>query len=175
MLKYGKPTYIDKTFAPNLESAKEIFSLAKEYGAPFFSTSALRYADELSELEGGDNFIITGGGSNFPEYSVHLIEIAVKLLSDKVKSTDVYCQGNQKICRLVTENGKKATLIYSPQLPYSVACDKADGSLANVSIASPFFSNLMKDMVRFFDLGNPSFDTNETLEVIRVRDELLKA
>ena len=31
-LSYGKPTYIDKTFAPDYQTAKEIFDIAKQYG-----------------------------------------------------------------------------------------------------------------------------------------------
>ena len=48
-LKYGKPTFIDKTFAPDLETAKKIFAIAEKHGTPFFSSSALRYASELEE------------------------------------------------------------------------------------------------------------------------------
>ena len=174
VLKYQKPTYIDKTFAPDYDTAVKIFDVAKKYGTPFFSTSALRFADELDALAGGDNFIITGGGSNFPEYAVHTVEIAVKLLGDRVCDTSVSCQGSQRICALTTENGKKATVIYAPSLPFSVACDRADGKAVYVKIASAFFANLMKDIVRFFGCGEASFDTAETLEVMRVRDALLK-
>ena len=174
VLKFGKPTYIDKTFAPNLDEAKEIFDMAKRYSTPFFSTSALRYADELEELIGDNNFIITGGGSNFPEYCIHTIEMAVKLLGDKVNSTNTVCQGNQRICNISTECGKKATLIYAPKLPFSVASEKIDGSTTYVKITSDFFKNLMKDMIRFFDTKEVSFDTNETLEVMRLRDSLLR-
>lgn len=174
VLKYGKPTYIDKTFAPDLETAKEIFDTAKRYGTPFFSTSALRYADELEELIGDKNFIITGGGSNFPEYCIHTIEMAVKLLNDKVESTNVICQGDQRVCGISTANGKKATIIYAPKLPFTVASEKADGSATYVKISSDFFKNLMKDMVRFFDDRKVSFNTDETLEVMKVRDALLK-
>ena len=46
-LLFGKPTYIDKTFAPDFNTAKEIFEIAQRYNTPFFSTSALRYASEL--------------------------------------------------------------------------------------------------------------------------------
>ena len=173
VLKYGKPTYIDKTFAPNFEEAKEIFDMAKRYSTPFFSTSALRYADELSTLEGDNNFIITGGGSNFPEYCIHIIEMAVKLLNDKVESTNVVYQGNQKICHIATANGKKATLIYAPKLPFSIASEKADGSTTYAKITSDFFKELMKDMIRFFNDGKMSFDANETLEVMKLRDALL--
>ena len=48
--KYGKLTYVDKTFAPNSEIAEEIFALGERYGTKFFSTSALRYAEELSDI-----------------------------------------------------------------------------------------------------------------------------
>ena len=174
VLPYGKPTYIDKTFAPDLDTAKRIFGIAEKYSTPFFSTSALRYADELGELMGGDNYVITGGGSNFPEYSVHLIEMAVKLLRDTVSTAEVVSQGGERICHLTTEKGKKATLVYAPAFPYSIACDKADGTPAFVNITSLFFSGLMKDIVRFFDSGKTSFDTAETLEVMRVRVEVIR-
>ncbi|MBQ3074543.1 MAG: patatin-like phospholipase family protein [Clostridia bacterium] len=59
-LSYKKPTYIDKTFAPDLAQAKEIFSIAAKYGTPVFSTSALRYADELKDVEGARSLITTG-------------------------------------------------------------------------------------------------------------------
>ena len=35
-LPYGKTTYIDKTFAPDLATAKEIFSIAKKYNTKIF-------------------------------------------------------------------------------------------------------------------------------------------
>jgi hypothetical protein len=174
VLKHGKPTYIDKTFAPDLKTAEKIFSIARDHSTPFFSTSALRFADELCELVGGDNFIITGGGSNFPEYAVHTIEMAVKLLDDKVTSTSVIYQGEQRICSMTTQNGKKATIIYAPPLPFTVACNNANGKAVYAKITSDFFANLMKDIVRFFEKQTVSFNTDETLEVMKIRDSLLK-
>ena len=46
----GKNIYIDKTFAPDLATAKEIYKLAKENNVNIFSTSALRYASELYDF-----------------------------------------------------------------------------------------------------------------------------
>ena len=46
-LKSGKPTYIDKTFAPDKATAEKLFALAKEHGTPVYSTSSLRFADEM--------------------------------------------------------------------------------------------------------------------------------
>ena len=42
VLKYGKRTYIDKTFAPDLATAQQIFALGKKYNTPFFTSSARR-------------------------------------------------------------------------------------------------------------------------------------
>ena len=83
-LKYGKPTYIDKTFAPDTATARKIFELAAKYNTPFFSTSALRYASELCAVDSPKQMMVMGGGSNFPEYSVHLCEMVVKKMGGGV-------------------------------------------------------------------------------------------
>lgn len=173
-LKHGKRTYIDKTFAPDHATASAIFNIAKRYGTPFFSTSALRFADELDEAKGADNFIITGGGSNFAEYCVHIIEIAVTVLKDSVKSIKLKRQGEQRICSLETENGKKATLIYATKLPFTIASESSKKS-TYAKIQSDFFRTLIADIIRFFDGGEISFDTAETLEVMKIREALIKA
>ena len=80
VLKHKKPTYIDKTFAPDYKTAREIYAIGEKYGTPFFSSSALRYAAELSDKCGASDVALTGGGSNFPEYSIHMIEMLVKTL-----------------------------------------------------------------------------------------------
>ena len=61
VLKFGKPTYIDKTFAPDLETAKKIFKLAKEYKTPMFSASALGFADELKSFASPVKSVISTG------------------------------------------------------------------------------------------------------------------
>ena len=55
VLKYGKRTYIDKTFAPDYKEAKEIFDIAEKYGTEIFSSSALRYASELNAVKNAKN------------------------------------------------------------------------------------------------------------------------
>ena len=80
VLRYGKATYIDKTFAQNCTEAKEIYALAEKYGTPIFSTSALRYASELDALVGAQSFVSQGGGRSLEEYIVHQIEMAVKVM-----------------------------------------------------------------------------------------------
>lgn len=175
VLPYGKRTYIDKTFAPDLETAQEIFALAEKYSTPFFSTSALRCADELAMFQGAKNLIVTGGGSNLEEYCVHIIEMAVKVLQTPAKEVKVERIGSQRICTVVTETGEKAALIYSRKLPYRLAAETAEGKAIGQQVSSEFFKNLMADILRFFESGELPFDGKETLEVMRLRDAILKA
>ena len=173
VLKYGKRTYIDKTFAPDSATAKEIFALGEKYGAPFFSTSALRYATELDAVDAPDSILLTGGGSNLPEYFIHLGEMAVKKMGafESVKAT---ANGTQWIIKAKTASGKDATMIWGASMPYNAYMTK-DGRETWKSLKSPFFDGLIADMLSFFETGKVSFETSETLDVMALRDAALKA
>lgn len=175
VLPFGKRTYIDKTFAPNLKTAEEIFKIADQCGTPFFSTSAMRFADELDKLKGANNLIITAGGGNFPEYMIHPVEMTVKLLEDSVKKVKVEKLGEQRICHAETENGKRASIVYSPLEVTSINCETKEGDYTHIDISSEFFIKLIEEIIKFFDTGLLPFDIKQTLEVMRFRDALLNA
>lgn len=175
VLPFGKPTYIDKTFAPDYDTAKRIFQIAKQYHTPFFSTSALRFANELDTFKGLKNAIITGGGGNFHEYMIHPIEMFVTMFSDKVTSVKVETMGASRICYLKTLNGFESSIIYSPQLSFSVAAQMSDSDLSKKEITSDFFVNLLEKMMAFFKTNKEPFNPAETLEVMRIRDALISA
>lgn len=175
VLTYGKPVYIDKTFAPNLQTALEIFRIAEESHTPFFSSSALRYSEELGDVTGSPYLILTGGGSNLEEYVIHLIEMAVVLLKSPAVKVKAEHLGQQRICTILAENGAKACLIYSPALGYSVTAEDNSGTTVHRNVESPFFLHLITDILLFFEKGIPSFPSEETLEVMKLRDGILKA
>lgn len=173
VLRYGKPTYIDKTFAPDLAQAEQIFALSKQYGTPFFSTSALRYADELKDLTDVSKLIVTGGGGNLPEYLIHQVEMAVLLLQDEVKEARLERQGNQCVAHVSTQGGKDVTFVYSPKMPFSVTVEASDGTPCYRAISSDFFRGLIEDILTFYETGKPSFDPAQTLAAMRMRDAIL--
>lgn len=173
VLGYGKRTYIDKTFAPDAATAKEIFSLGEKYGTPFFSTSALRYATELDAVDAPDSLLVTGGGSNLPEYFIHLGEMVVKKMG-AVKCVKATANGSQWIIQAKTASGKDATMIWGSSMPYGAYMTK-DGKETWKSLKSPFFDGLIADMLNFFETGKASFDPSETLEVMALRDAALTA
>ncbi len=171
---YKKLTYIDKTFAPNLSEAKEIFELSEKYGTPFFSTSALRYGEEIKDVS-AKSIITTGGGSNLPEYIIHQAEMVVKTLNAAPLRAKAECQDKKYIITAEFENDKKATMVYANPLPFTVCITKEDRSEFYSEMKSPFFKGLISDILNFYETGNRSFCPCETLKVMSLRDASLKA
>lgn len=172
----GKRIYVDKTFAPDYAAAKEIFALAKKHGARIFSTSALRYATELSEIGESESIIISGAGSNFEEYFIHIAEIAVKLMGCDVATVTACPQGKEQ-CTVKVEfsSGKSASLVFSPSMPYAVCAELADGGSSYKKIESKYFMGLIADMLQFFGTGEVSFDPAETLAVMKLREAAIRS
>ncbi len=173
VLRYKKNTYIDKTFASDFSEAKEIFNIAEKYGTRIFSSSALRYADELDGFSEVKNIVTTGGGGNLPEYIIHQIEMAQKVLAEKPLAVKVEKQGIQYICSAVFGNEKKACMIYSPSMPFTACGETTAGHDIFRTINSDCFKNLMADILRFYETGEPSFDTSQTLDVMKLRTGII--
>ena len=175
VLPYGKRTYIDKTFAPDYATAKKIFDIAQQYGTPFFSSSALRYAEELKGVGPVNSLFLTASGSNFPEYIIHPVEMLVSLFNDPMEKVKVEAVGAQRICRLVSRKGIEAAIMFSAGYNYNIMALPVEGKPYRQAITSSFFVALLQDIIRFFETGEYSFDPQQTLEVMRVRDALMAA
>lgn len=178
VLKYGKRTYIDKTFAPDLATAKKIFALSQQYGTPFFSSSALRYATELDRYEGCTQMITMGSGSNLAEYVIHQIEMIVKKLGYGAERIRAERFGEQTYLHIAYGDDRTATMIFAPSLPFAVYMANGESkgeSPVYTQVTSPFFEGLIADMLRFFETGEPSFDGRETLEVMKIREGAILA
>lgn len=174
-LAYKKNTYIDKTFAPDYETAKKIFDVAENYGTKFFSSSALRFGTELQDLVGGTAIFTQGGGGNLPEYIIHQIEMVVKVLQEKALSVRVEKQGQQQYLSTIKfENGKQATMLYSQGCSFTACVEDVNGKAQYKSTMSNTFSGLIEDILRFYLTGKTSFDIKETLEVIKIREAVIK-
>lgn len=169
VLKYGKPTYIDKTFSPDYATAERIFEIANEYGTPFFSTSALRYATELDSVNPVKTLDVTGGGRLFEEYCIHQIEMIVKLMNAPHTSVTARSTEDTVTAEIGFADGRTATVNFASDNPFTV---KADGGEV-VPISSDFFGILIADMLRFFDTKEVSFDTAQTLQAMDIREKML--
>jgi len=175
-LKYGKRTYIDKTFAPDHATAKRIFDIAEKYGTPFFSSSALRYGEELTTDFTCREIITTGSGSNLPEYIVHQAEMVVKKLGMGAERVSAEKHGSQTHFHVEYADQRNATMIFAPSIPFTVYMSEADTAKpVYAQVKSAFFAGLITDMIRFFEEGTVSFDSAETLEVMKLREGAIRA
>ena len=86
--------------------------------------------------------------------------------------------------RVKFEEGKCATLVYSPSMPFSLCAEfpkgvKKDecGEFSDLyrTIDSDFFAGLMKDILNFFETGEVSFDPAETVNAMKIRGALIAA
>ena len=170
----GKRIYIDKTFAPDLETAEKIYELADKYDIKFFSTSALRYANEIIDFSNCEKVITTGGGGNFDEYIIHQVEMIIKTMgTDLVRARTIKTEeGN--FCTIEFKNGKCAEMNYAPKFKFSIQLDR-NGETADLQIASDFFKNLMKKIILFFENGEIDFEKEQTLAVMKLREAVIKS
>ena len=168
VLPYGKTTYIDKTFAPDLATAEEIFAIAAKHGTPVFSSSALRFATELVTENPTRTMMVTGAGSSVEEYVVHLAEMVVKKLGVGAKSILCHPCGIQSYFHVRYDDDREAMMVFSKKLPYTLLLTDANGKTAYAPVKSAFFQGLMAEILRYYESGVSGVTPEETLEVMRL-------
>lgn len=170
VLKYGKPTYIDKSFAPSVGEAERIYEIAEKYGTPMFSSSALRYAAELRDFVGVSSITTVGGGRSIEEYIVHQAEMVEKLLGIGSCGVRAERDGEAIVFTVSYPDGRSARMCYSPDAAFGLSSEKKD-----VAISSDFFPALIADILAFFRDSMPRVEKNDTLEVMRLREMAIAA
>ena len=180
VFKAKKRVFIDKPFTASYADAKEIVRLSRESGAPFFSSSSLRFNDEIQAIKKSDKHGgLTGAFTFGPEhlephhpdlfwYGIHAVEMLYTLLGPgcekvtrvKTDSADTVI-GTWKDGRVGTMRG----LIQGRQDYGAVAF----GMKALLATPVPFrsdYRNLVIEIVKFFQTGVPPIPPDETLEIM---------
>ncbi len=175
-LRSGKPTFIDKTFAPDLAAAKRLFALAEANGTPCYSTSSLRYADEYADVVTEDiTSVCCWGSGEIDGYSVHMLEPMVLLM--KAPAERVLFSGTEGAYQLLVEfaDGRRGSIAgWKPWAPYQTNIKHAD-ECQSLAINSDFFLPFSKKMVEFFRTRNVPVAHEETLWVMAIRDAAMQA
>ena len=174
---YRKPTYVDKTFAPDLATAERIFALADQYGVPMQTSSALRYTnvhDQLAEL-GRDqvrHLVTWGGGSSFAEYAIHPTELAISCLGPEIERVMRRGTGDHSQLLLDLSHGRTAVVnVYTnANTPFAASLTTADRTLLIPVDTSRIFLNMAAAMLELFASGQPNIDRRESLAIRRVLD-----
>jgi hypothetical protein len=176
-LRSGKPTYVDKTFAPDRETALRLFEKAHKYGTPLYSSSALRFAAEYAEADRqGIEMICSVGPGLFDNYAIHQIEPIVSLMGSAAKR--VMYTGTRNCPSLIIgfEDGRQATINhFGWECPFSITLNYESGNAKILKPESDFFGLFIKNLVEFFETRNPTVDPAETVAIITIIEYGMKA
>lgn len=174
-LKSKKPTYVDKTFAPDLETAKKIFAFAEESGTPCYSTSALRYAKPYAEIDVSKVRAVHSWGPNDMEiYSIHQIEPICMLMQCPAKRV-MYLPGDRNgTLNIEFEDGRIATMTHfvdGSEFVLNVAGEPNK----MVSAGWEFWDVFVEVLIDFFKTQEEKVPHQETLNVMALRGAGIKA
>lgn len=176
-LRSGKPTYVDKTFAPDYATARRIFDIAEQHGTVCYSTSALRYATEYAEIDTDKITAISSSGPNmFENYSIHQLEPIVMLMKTPVKRV-MYLPGEKWYTVLLDfADGRQATMagFEGGGMPFKMNVATTDGCRM-VKAQSDFFHEFIVVLCDFFRNPTVKVPHEDTLSIMAIRGTVLQA
>ena len=168
-LRSGKPTYVDKTFAPDGEIARRLFALAKGSGTPCFSTSALRFAAEYRDINReGLHAISSWGPNGFDTYAIHQLEPIIMLM--RAPASRVFYMPAEGWYSLIIEfaDGRAATMSgFMNGSPFSLNVTGKSGAKA-VTAEADFFQPFIETLAAFLLSGKAPVDSAETLMIMDI-------
>jgi predicted dehydrogenase len=174
VFQFGKPTYVDKTFAPDLATAQTIFDLADKHGVAVQTTSALRYTNVQAHARGRNVRHMTawGGGSSFEEYAIHPLEMVISVMGPR--ATSLMRRGDTKYAQLLIDfdGGRGATVnVYATAgTPYAAAVTDEKGTKLIEVDTSKLFVDTATAILDFFEAGKANIDREESLSIRRILD-----
>jgi predicted dehydrogenase len=174
---FSKPVYVDKTFAPDLATAREIFGLADRHGTPIQTSSALRYTNVQEEARNLDpneveHMITWGAGGSFAEYAIHPVELLISLMG--AEAVRLMRRGPEHRSQLLLEfagNRTGVVNVYTrSNTPFAASVTTAKQTRYIEVDVSKIFVNTMAAQLDFFELGAPQVDRRETLAIMGILD-----
>lgn len=168
-LQSGKPTYVDKTFAPDRDTALFLIETAEKHGTPMFSSSALRFATEYAQAKkDGIDSVVSIGPGRYDNYSIHQIEPIVSLLGPQAERVMFIGTSTSPALLIGFSNGRTAEIHHFTNSPFCLALNYQSENAVFLKAESDFFAEFIKNLVEFFKTGKSPVDPQETLMVISI-------
>ena len=179
-LRSGKPVYVDKTFATGRSEALQLFSLARAHGTPLYSTSALRYAQELQAFrEAGLSqdkvgLVSTRGPGVMGSYGIHQAEMVVSLMGTGVERALMQGPAEAPTYVFSFSGGRTAVLQHLPWAGFSVLANGGELGM-EAAVEKDFWGPFTDDLLRFFETRQPPVPEAETVEAVTMIEAGLRA
>jgi len=175
----GKPTYVDKTFAPDLFTGRHIFEAADHWRIPIQSSSVLRYTEVQeycrSKPDQRPRFMATWAtGGNFDEYLIHPVEHVVSIMGSEFK--EVTCREVAGFRQIeITFSDERAASIHmhvGHDAPYFSVVSHAKETCPIAIDSDQFFSAGMKGILNFFRHPGQAIDRRETIAILEILEKI---
>jgi predicted dehydrogenase len=182
VIKAGKPLFIDKPMAASFSDAKQIFDMAAERGCPVFSSSSLRFDynisrarqdAELGGVVGCDAFSPASLEPTNPGlfwYGIHGVEILYTFMGRGCKK--LFCKKTDGTHFVTGEwqDGRIGTMRGTREGSHSYgATVYGENKIKQVIFSTevPLYSQLLKQIIPFFQTGESPIPAEETLEIMQ--------
>ena len=180
-LEAGVPLFIDKPFTSSLEHAKAIAKLAEKNNVLLFSSSSLRYAVEIQEIQEKQDELgkVLGADAYSPgplhpknpglfHYGIHGLETLYTLMGPGCDSVWAVSTEGVDVITGTWPDGRvgtvRATRAGTHSYGFTAFCEK---KVISSSInAGLIYRELLKRVVKMFETGKPPIDIRETLEIV---------
>ncbi len=176
-LKAGKKVFIDKPLAASLAEGMAIFDAARQYNAPVFSASSLRYMESAQEVVHGSVGKVLGADTFSPchlekthpdifWYGIHGVETLFTVMGPGCRSVTRTHTDNTDVIVGTWEDGRigtfRGTRYGKSEYGGTVYGDKGVAKLG------PFkgYVPLVVQIAEFFRTGKPPVQEAETLEIL---------
>jgi predicted dehydrogenase len=172
----GKKAFIDKPIAANYKGAQAIFEASAKYNAPIFSSSALRYDNNVRKVVNGSIGAVQGADvyapgtldpnhSDLAWYAIHAVEMLFTVMGPGCKTVQRTHHANNDVIVGTWGDGRIGTV----RAIRKGATNIAGTAFGEKGIAplGPFsgYEPLVEEIINFFDGGEAPVKPSETLEI----------
>lgn len=180
-MEKGLPCYVDKPFACSAQDAKAIVALAARKKLPVFSASSLRYGlevqdllkmkDQVGAVVGCDTYSpasLHPGNPGFFHYGIHGVETLYTLMGPGCQ--EVWCVATEGTDTIVGRwsDGRLGSVRGVRKGPHNYGftafCEKK--IIATSINASHIYRELLKEIVKMFETGQPPIDPMIPVEIV---------
>ncbi|MGK2862733.1 MAG: Gfo/Idh/MocA family protein [Chitinophagaceae bacterium] len=178
VLKAGKKLFIDKPLAASLGSVLAIFEAAKKYNTPVFSSSSLRYFENIQDIIPEKMGRITGADTFSPAtlekahsdlfwYGIHGVEMLYTVLGTNCKNVSRLFTGETDIVTGHWDDNRIGSFrgLRTGKMDYGgIVFGEKD--IVTIKPGKDYgYRSMMMKTVEFFQTGKPPVSPEETIGI----------
>ena len=182
-IKCGKPMFIDKPLASTLPDALAIAKAAKAANVKWFSSSSLRWAEQMSSMRSPANKSVTVWGPgpidkthylDLSWYAIHPMEMLYALMGTGCVEVTRIASDNDVVVGKWSDGRIGSVQVLRPYGDYGAIAYTEKKVIESGKIKVSYVP-MLKEIVKFFQTGVPPVNEDETLELFAFMDAAQKS